>query len=111
MAGPQTPPILANIRAARTYSEQAASLVALKNEVTGHIQKKEKWVEQGVLDHVVQLLQTARSTQSHNGKDFREGASIGLSEQEQVRLQALQLLSVFANGKTCILYGRLEQLG
>lgn len=77
-----------------------ASLQLLKNEITGHIHKKEKYVEKGVLDQVVRLLQTSRATLDRNDKDRRESISHprSLSDQENVRLQALQLLSMIANG-------------
>jgi hypothetical protein len=104
MARPQTPPIFAQMRHARSYTEQVTALRALKNDVTGHIQKKEQWVEAGILDHIVKLLQNARTRQGQNGKvPGSEVRPHALSDQEQVRLQALQLLSIFAKGKMSIL--------
>lgn len=90
------------LRTSRSGPEQIASLQLLKNEITGHVQKKEKYVEKGVLDQIVRLLQTSRSVQDHNGKERRDSISQprSLSEQEEIRLQALQLLSVIANGRS-----------
>jgi len=101
MARIQSPPILSQIRVARSYSEQVASLRALKDEVVGHAQRKEKWVEQGVLESLVKLLQTSRSPTRLNGKEARNinGPSKNLAEDELVRLQSLQLLASFANGR------------
>lgn len=113
MARPQTPPIFAQMRHARSCLEQVAALRALKNDITGHIQKKERWVEHGILDHIVRLLQVSRSSQGQNGKDIQGGSesrSKDLSDQEQVRLQALQLLSIFAKGKLHMLLSSLLQL-
>ncbi|KAI5457995.1 armadillo-type protein [Mariannaea sp. PMI_226] len=99
MARPQSPPILSQLRTARTLPEQTAALRALKNEIVGHIQKKEQWISLGVLDPIVRTLATARSPVKPNGKDA--GLPIAhrsLSDEECVRLQALQLVASFANG-------------
>ena len=97
----QPPPILVQIRNARSYVEQAAALRSLKNEVIGHVQKKETWVGYGVLEPVVKMLATSRSSAKMNGKDPRfHAAARSLTEDESVRLQALQLLASFANGES-----------
>ncbi|KAH8714370.1 armadillo repeat protein [Ilyonectria robusta] len=99
MARPQSPPILSQLRSARTLPEQAAALRALKNEIVGHIQKKELWISLGVLDPIVRTLATARSPAKPNGKDARfPQVQRHLSEEESVRLQALQLVACFAHG-------------
>ncbi|KAH7153239.1 armadillo-type protein [Dactylonectria macrodidyma] len=99
MARPQSPPILSQLRSARTLPEQATALRSLKNEIVGHIQKKELWISLGVLDPIVRTLATARSPAKPNGKDARFPlAPRPLSEEESVRLQALQLVACFANG-------------
>lgn len=102
MARPQSPTEW--LRTARSGPEQLASLQFIKNEITGHTQKKERYVEKGVLDQIVKLLQTSRSAQQHNGKERRDSISLprSLSEQEEIRLQALQLLSVVSNGRSSI---------
>lgn len=100
MASPPNTAIYTSIRNARSYSEQVDALRLLKNDITGHLHRKEKWVECGILEPIVKALQASRPSSSHNGNDFRGPAaqSRKLSEAELVRLQALQLLSVFANG-------------
>jgi hypothetical protein len=100
MALPQSP--VERLRTSKTCSEQCASLQLLKNEITGHIEKKEKYVEQGVLDQVVRLLQTSRSAQNNSDRDRRESISQQRrpSEQEEARLQSLQVLSIIANGRS-----------
>ncbi|KAM7218819.1 ARM repeat-containing protein [Rhypophila decipiens] len=85
---------------ARSYSEQVASLRALKDEVVGHVQRKEKWVEQGVLESLIKMLQPNRSPSRLSGKEARDssGQPKALTEDELVRLHALQLIASFANG-------------
>lgn len=102
MARVQSPPILSQIRVARSYGEQSDALQALKNEIIGHVQKKEKWVEAGVLEPVVKILASSRTPAKLNGKESRSHVSPTrpLSEDETARLHALQLLASFANGET-----------
>lgn len=99
MARSQNPPILGQLRSARTLSEQTAALRALKNEIVGHVQKKELWVGLGVLDPIVRTLATTKPPVKPSGKDARLPLTQRtLSEEESVRLQALQLVASFANG-------------
>ncbi|PNY27575.1 Armadillo repeat-containing protein 8 [Tolypocladium capitatum] len=99
MARPQNSPVLAQLRSAKTYPEQTAALQVLKNEVVGHVQKKEEWIRLGVLDPVVGTLSSSRSPSKLNGKDARtQLVSRPLSDEDSVRLQALQLVASFANG-------------
>ncbi|KAK1967502.1 armadillo repeat protein [Colletotrichum sublineola] len=101
MTRSSNPPILSQLLSARSYAEQTGALRALKNDIVGHAQKKEMWAGLGVLDPIVQILNAARSLAKVNGKDIRPSASSRwVSEEENVRLQALQLLASFANGGT-----------
>lgn len=100
MARPQNSPILAQLRSAKTYPEQAAALQVLKNEVVGHIQKKEAWISLGVLEPIVLTLCSSRSPSKPNGKDARpQLAWRPLADEDSVRQQALQLIASFASGK------------
>ncbi len=101
MARVQSPPVLSQIRVARTYSEQAAALRALKDEIIGHGQRKEWWVQNGILESLVKILQNnARPPTSSNGKErSRPRPSEPLAEDEAVRLLCLQLLASFAYGE------------
>ncbi|KAF4594875.1 armadillo repeat protein [Ophiocordyceps camponoti-floridani] len=97
MARSQDSSILALLLSAKSYAEQAAALRLLKDQVVGHIQKKEAWVALGVLDPIVSTL--SNSSSRFNGKDARSQlATRPLSEEETVRLQALQLIASFACG-------------
>lgn len=80
--------------------EQLSALRALKNEIIGHSQRKEKWIENGVLEPVVKVLSISRSAITINGKDSRSRvpSSKPLTGEETVRLQALQILASLANG-------------
>ncbi|KAL6860970.1 ARM repeat-containing protein [Trichoderma novae-zelandiae] len=102
MARPQTSPILSQLRNATTCPEQSAALQALKNEIVGHHQKKETWAGLGVLGPVVKTLTSARSTAKANttDKDARPQPSErrALSDEDKVRLQALQIITSFAKG-------------
>lgn len=82
--------------------EQLSALRTLKNEIVGHDQKKEKWIENGVIEPVVKVLDSSRSSPSTNGKDSRSRIppSRSLTGEESVRLQALQILASLANGMT-----------
>lgn len=101
MARPQNSPILAQLRNAKTCPEQSTALQALKNEIIGHHQKKETWVSLGVLEPVIRTLTSARpAAKSSTSKDARPQASSRrpLSEEDNVRLQALQIITSFAKG-------------
>lgn len=80
--------------------EQLAALRSLKNDIVGHVQKKEKWIEAGVLEPVVKILNTSRFAASHPGQSPAptHSSSSSLSGEDDVRSQALQVLASFANG-------------
>ncbi|KAJ4150857.1 hypothetical protein LMH87_011587 [Akanthomyces muscarius] len=99
MSRPQNSPILAQLRGAKTFPEQTAALQALKNEIVGHVQRKEEWVSVGVLDPIVRSLASTRAPLKMNGKDAQQLPTMRpLSEEDSVKLQALQLVSSFASG-------------
>lgn len=99
MGGLETAPILEQLRSATTYADQAAALRLLKNDIVGHRQKKEAWVVAGVLEPVVRILATCRPPGKPSGKgsQFQAGSPVA-TEEESVRLQAIQTLATFANG-------------
>lgn len=83
-------------------AQQLSALRALKNDIVGHTQKKEKWLEAGALKPVVQICETSRSVAAKDGRRDSRGqaqsAGRPLTGDEVVRLQALQILASFANG-------------
>ncbi|KAG5936993.1 hypothetical protein E4U53_000102 [Claviceps sorghi] len=99
MARPHNSPILAQLRNAKTLREQAAALQALKNEIVGHVQKKEAWIGLGVLEPIVRTIVSNGSPSKAHAKDASTQISMDpLSDEDTVRLQALQLVASFANG-------------
>ncbi|KAH7413148.1 armadillo-type protein [Cadophora sp. MPI-SDFR-AT-0126] len=91
-------PWVAQIRNARTPAEQILTLKALKNEIVGHPLKKELAVTQGVLEPVVRLtFNKAGSRQDGKSHDY-SFASRPLMEEEQLRLQGLQVVASVALG-------------
>lgn len=99
MARPQPHPILSQLRSARTTLEQTAALRALKNEIVGHMQRKETWIAHGVLQPIVRTIGANRQPTSLNVKDA--GVQVGtrpLSDDDGTKLQALQLVASFAHG-------------
>jgi len=111
MARVQSPPLFSQLRAARNYTEQAAALRNLRDEIVGHVQQKERWVESGILDSLVQALQSnAPSPSRLNGKESRGyyDPYATLTEDQTVRLLSLQLLASFACGKCPVRPARLD---
>ncbi|KAK3988145.1 armadillo-type protein [Cladorrhinum sp. PSN332] len=91
MARVQSPPVFSQLRLARNFTEQAAALRNLRDEIVGHVQQKERWVESGTLELLVKALQK-------NGKESRGDyePSTNLAEEEVVHLLSVQLLASFA---------------
>ncbi|KAK4181101.1 armadillo-type protein [Triangularia setosa] len=101
MARVQSPPALTPNKVARSYAEQATELRALKDEIVGHVQHKEQWVEKGILESIVKILQSSTPSRARaNGKEISiyAAASDGLAEDELVRLLCLQLLASISCG-------------
>lgn len=99
MARPQNHPILAQLRSARTTQEQTVALRALKNDIIGHVQKKEEWIELHVLKPIVATIENYLPSQNSIGKHSSiQLFDRPLHEEEATRLQALQLVSSFAHG-------------
>lgn len=80
--------------------EQLAALRTLKNDIVGHVQKKEKWIEAGVLEPIVKVLEASRSTAKASRRNSRGHINSfrSLTGDEAVRQHALQILASFANG-------------
>lgn len=74
--------VISQLADAGSPAERLAGLRTLKNDVVGHVQKKEQWVQAGVLRPLVGILDDSRD-------DGEDGP--------RARLQALQLLSTFAS--------------
>ncbi|KAH6717910.1 armadillo-type protein [Leptodontidium sp. MPI-SDFR-AT-0119] len=91
-------PWVAQIRNARTPAEQIVTLKALKNEIVGHPLKKELAITQGVLEPVVRLTFNKAGTRQDGKSHDHSFASRPLVEEEQLRLQGLQVVASVALG-------------
>jgi len=100
MAVVQSHLLLAQLRNARSPTEQNAALRSLKNDTIGHIQRKERWIQLGALEPLVKTLQVEQPSSRANGKESRPPQVFprGLTEEERVHLHALELLTIFASG-------------
>ncbi|KAK4167365.1 armadillo-type protein [Cladorrhinum sp. PSN259] len=113
MARVQSPPVFSQLRVARNFTEQAAALRNLRDEIVGHVQQKEKWIQSGILEALAKALQkNAPSPSRLNGKESRcyYDPSAELTEEEVVRLLSLQLLASFSFGNPSFL-GPLNAVG
>lgn len=101
MARAPAPALLAQLRNARSFSEQYSLLRQLKTEIIGHVQRQQRWVVLGILEPVVQILRNSRSQAKPNGKDTKTYSTTlkPLSEEDSVRLQIIQILAGFAHGE------------
>lgn len=92
-------PILAQILQPSSPTEHITALRALKNDIIGHQQRKEAWIGLGILDSIVQASASQESRQgSRSGQEPAEDVE-SLSEEENLRLQALSILGSLAYGK------------
>ncbi|KAI1766619.1 ARM repeat-containing protein [Hypoxylon sp. FL1150] len=80
-----------------TTPERLSALNYLKNEVIGHTQRKEDWLRHGVVRPIVRIIasSTLRTTEGDAPSSFSNGPAF--TDEDNVKLQALQLLASFAN--------------
>jgi hypothetical protein len=60
---------------------------------------KEAWVGLGVLEPIVRTIASSSSQSWTNGKDTKLSGFKSLADEDAAKLQALQLVASFANGK------------
>jgi hypothetical protein len=104
MAKPTTILILAQLRDARSYTEQISVLKALKNNLVGHQDRKEVLLQSsstGCIEQIVRILATAKSQGHQNGKNKHDPGlrTRRLGDEEEVRLQALCVIGSLAHGE------------
>lgn len=81
-----------------TTPEQLSALSYLKNEVIGHAQRKEDWIRYGVARSIVRII---ASRPLGSGEKDAPSSFLTLptfTDEDNAKLQALQLLASFANG-------------
>ncbi|KAK6955582.1 hypothetical protein Daesc_003224 [Daldinia eschscholtzii] len=86
--------VLAKLNA--SAPEQITALRYLKNEVIGHIQKKEDWVRHGVLRPIVRVI-TPNTSKANEDTRPPFLTLTTFTDEDSAKLQALQLLASFAN--------------
>ena len=99
-----SPSILGELHTAPSATAQVHALRYLKNDIVGHDQKKERWIELGIVTELRRVLET----QKHDAK--RRQLEIGQlpetiaclkSEEEEARLQAVAIIGSIAHGERC----------
>ena len=97
---------LEELRNPTSLSAQVAALKHVKNEITGHDQRKVIAIKQGLILSLVQLLESSagvgskRSSQEVNGHRDKSSTHSEWSDEEELRLQALMVVESIAQGET-----------
>ena len=104
MTRPSTPPILAELRSSSSPASQVAALRALKNEIIGHGQKKEMWIELGVLAPIKRILNGHKGSGKRKHRDGNDDAKQikrkgSRTDEEEARLQAIIIVGSLAHGQ------------
>lgn len=73
--GIATPQLLSQIRHPESSFARLAALRSLKNEIVGHDQRKEAWIESGVIPALSQVL-AGRREDKDNGESDPEAAKL-----------------------------------
>jgi hypothetical protein len=93
MTRASAPPILLQLHSPESVSAQVTSLRNLKNELIGHDQRKEAYVNAGVIPALAQVLTSRRPTE-FNGSIQEKSKS----EELEACLQAILIVGSLAQG-------------
>lgn len=96
-----SPAILGELHAAPSAAAQVQALRFLKNDIVGHDQKKERWIELGIILELRRILETHRQDAKRRQHDFNritEATSDIKSEEEAARLQVVAIIGSLAHG-------------
>lgn len=96
MTRAETPPILLQLQNADTLSSQTIALRDLKNETIGHDQRKETWVQLGLIPVLANVL-ASKSAGLQSDSKHRELPG-SREERDDACLQAIILLGSLAQG-------------
>ncbi|KAI5862321.1 ARM repeat-containing protein [Durotheca rogersii] len=77
--------------------DKVTALRFLKNEVVGHVQKKEQWVRHGVIRPIVNIIASDALEPDSKGTQPPFLTLRAFTDEDSAKLQALQLLASFAN--------------
>ena len=102
MARSSTPPLLSELRSASSAASLVKALKQLKNEVIGHAQRKQQWIELGILKHLVRILSNPRDQDNaiprNAGHENRSRWSATSRDGDEAKLQAIIIIGSFAHG-------------
>ncbi|KAL4918896.1 armadillo-type protein [Aspergillus aurantiobrunneus] len=100
MTSAETPPILLQLQNADSLASQAAALRGLKNETIGHNQRKENWVQLGLIPFLANVLVSRSFGTSAEFKCSAKHRKLPGSREEadDACLQAIILLGSLAQG-------------
>ncbi|KAF7587967.1 hypothetical protein BBP40_006475 [Aspergillus hancockii] len=106
MTRASTPPILLQLQSADSLSTQAAVLRTLKNETIGHEQRKEAWIQGGIIPILVKILASRQASGKNtglNGAAESQQLSSRRSEEDEICLQAIIIIGSLAQGGAAFL--------
>lgn len=100
-------PLLNRLLNATSVSEQTAALRALKNELIGHDQRKESWVNSGIVQILSRILESSLREEYEANKEVMSGGRRGgnltgrasMTEEQELCLQAVIIMGSLAQGK------------
>lgn len=100
-------PLLNRLLNAISVSEQTAALRTLKHEIIGHDQRKERWVNSGIVQILSRILECSSREEYEANKevmsDGRRGGDYtgrtSMTEDRELCLQAVIITGSLAQGK------------
>ena len=98
-----TPPILSDLQSASTPAGQIKALKGLKNDLIGHDQKKQLWIELGVLVPLAGILSSYKINGKKKHRDVNGSGGPWTAQrihtdEEEARLQAVIAVGSLAYG-------------
>ena len=108
MAEPDSEEIIGTLKRSLTPTDQLTALKRLQNSIIGHLEKKESFVQAGLIDVLIQLLKSSDETitrhrsQNTNGSHAAQtgnGWSL-LDDFQELQSRALTVLASIAQGES-----------
>lgn len=104
MTHPSTSTILSELRSASSPACQIKALRDVKNEIVGHVQKKQIWIGLGVLTPLTRILNSYkgngkrrhRDTNGHTNNPKPNGSK---NDEEEACSQAIVIVGSLAHGQ------------
>ena len=93
--------ILASFNDAQSSSDRSKVLKQLKNAIIGHAEKKDDFVRFGgieTLQACLRLLSSSKKSQDLNGSSGSNNIRVVLSDDEELRYQAVTICGSLAHG-------------